>query len=167
MLNRLITELLNLARNETDLGEIERVRLDELIYGQVEDVRFGHRERVINADLAAGREMVTLRPMLLARSIHNLLENAIKYSPADRPVDVSIHRAGDKWQILIEDRGPGIPEESLETVFRPFNRLDPDSAKGFGLGLSIARRSIQSLGGTIVLSNREGGGLRVEILLPR
>jgi signal transduction histidine kinase len=72
--------------------------------------------------------------------------------------------------LAIEDDGPGIPEESLEQVFRPFTRVEASRNRqtgGFGLGLTIARTIARGLGGEIRLENRKGGGLRTELRLPR
>ena len=167
LLNRLISELLNLSKDETDLDELVSVQFDELIQKQIDNVLFNHPERAINANLAAAAAPISIRPMLFQRIMHNILENAMKYAPEDKPVEISVHETENGWSIRIEDSGPGIAEEALETVFQPFNRLDSDPTKGFGLGLSIAQRAITALGGNISLSNRATGGLRVELTLPR
>ena len=72
-------------------------------------------------------------------------------------------------RIVIEDEGPGIPEEELERVFAPFYRLETSRNRatgGTGLGLAIARSAVRAHGGDITLSNRKGGGLRVEVSFP-
>jgi signal transduction histidine kinase len=72
-------------------------------------------------------------------------------------------------QLLIDDRGPGIPADQLEAVFQPFYRVDTSRSKqtgGTGLGLYIARDLARRHGGQLTLANREGGGLRAELLLP-
>ena len=72
--------------------------------------------------------------------------------------------------IIVRDRGPGIPEAELERVFQPFYRLEASrnpGTGGTGLGLSIARNIAQSMGGDATLRNREGGGLEARLVLPR
>jgi signal transduction histidine kinase len=107
------------------------------------------------------------RPVALRRCVTNLVDNAITYGERAR-----LTLSGDEKDILlaIEDDGPGIPEESLEQVFRPFTRVEASRNRqtgGFGLGLTIARTIARGLGGEIRLENRKGGGLRTELRLPR
>lgn len=107
------------------------------------------------------------RATVLRRALQNLLDNAVKYGDT---VTVSLQLA-PKWiEILIEDTGPGIPEEQLEEVFKPFVRLD--SARNIedgsiGLGLAIARTLIHQQGGELHLSNLKTGGLLAQVSLPR
>lgn len=107
------------------------------------------------------------RATVLRRALQNLLDNAVKYG---KTVKVSL-RLSPKWiQILIEDTGPGIPEDQLEEVFKPFIRLD--SARNIedgsiGLGLAIARTLIHQQGGELQLSNLQTGGLLAQVSLPR
>lgn len=107
------------------------------------------------------------RPMALARAFSNIIENAAHYAKStirltetDTPTEV---------QVLIEDDGPGIPDDKKADAMRPFVRLDDSrSVKtgGTGLGLSIAKTAIENHGGQLFLENSELGGLRVRIVLP-
>jgi signal transduction histidine kinase len=106
-------------------------------------------------------------PVSLKRACRNVVDNAIKYGTCAR-VSLVVEEA--RLLIVIEDDGPGIVIENQEEVFKPFRRLDAarsSQTPGAGLGLTIARDVIQSHGGTIVLSNRPGGGLTVAMQLPR
>ncbi|WP_040693410.1 ATP-binding protein, partial [Pseudaminobacter salicylatoxidans] len=72
--------------------------------------------------------------------------------------------------LTIDDDGPGIPQDHMEKVFRPFTRVEGSRNRqtgGFGLGLTIARNTARSFGGDVVLENRAGGGLRTTLTLPR
>ena len=70
--------------------------------------------------------------------------------------------------VHVEDSGPGIPEDQMDSVFEPFRRLDHARGRGgSGLGLTIARQAVEAHGGTITLSNRPEGGLRATVVLPR
>ena len=109
---------------------------------------------------------VPLRPSAFRRCITNILENAMVYGG-----HITVH-AGlreDGMEIIIDDDGPGIPENEREEVFKPFYRMERSrnpGTGGVGLGLSIARDVIRSLGGEILLEQSSLGGLRVRIYLP-
>lgn len=105
-------------------------------------------------------------PLGLKRAFDNLLNNATKYA---KQVLVTIKKIEQCWKIVIEDDGPGIPEEHLEKVFTAFYRVDSarsSSTGGTGLGLAIAQDVIRAHQGVIQLANREQGGLRVMISFP-
>ena len=107
------------------------------------------------------------RPVALKRALRNLIENAADYGERAR-VDIEQDQAN--LSIIIEDDGPGIPEEAFERVFAPFERLEESRSRetgGIGLGLAIARSIIRSHGGDISLANRTGGGLTVHVTLPK
>lgn len=106
------------------------------------------------------------RPVVLRRAVVNVADNALKYGKAAR---MSVSSTGSTVQIIIDDDGPGIPLALQEEAFRPFRRLDDvanGEIDGTGLGLSVARSIVRSLGGQIALQNRERGGLRVILTLP-
>jgi len=106
------------------------------------------------------------RPDALRRAVRNLVENAVRYGERAR---VHVARSGDGVEIVIEDDGPGIPDDAAEQVFAPFFRIEnsrnPETG-GVGLGLSIARTIVRHHGGDIVLAN-QARGLRATISLPR
>ena len=107
------------------------------------------------------------RPMALARAFTNIIENATRY--ATKNVKISEQDFADRIQIIIEDDGPGIPDERKRDALRPFVRLDDARGAhtgGTGLGLSIAKTAIENHGGQMFLEDSELGGLRVRIVLP-
>lgn len=107
------------------------------------------------------------RPDALKRAIRNLLDNAVKYGKA---ASVAIRATPEAIEIIIDDEGPGIPEQYLSRVFDPFYRLEESRSRetgGVGLGLAIAQSIVQAQRGTLTLSNRTAGGLRARIALPR
>lgn len=107
------------------------------------------------------------RPLSLKRCLVNLIENAHKYGTE---VTVTIKNQPEQLQIIIADRGAGIPETALETVFEPFYRLETSRSRstgGTGLGLSIAKNIARSHGGEIILRNRINGGLEAVLSLPQ
>jgi signal transduction histidine kinase len=121
------------------------------------DVRFEESGRVDHA----------CRPAGLKRALRNLVENAVRYGDKAR---VSLAQDADELRIVIEDNGPGIPEDQIERMFQPFVRLDESRSVeggGIGLGLAIARSIVRNHGGDIALANRAGGGLSATVSLPR
>ena len=106
------------------------------------------------------------RPASLRRAIRNLVENAVFYGGAAR---VTLARGNGEVRIIIDDDGPGIPEQSIEDVFDAFVRLEASRNRrtgGVGLGLPIARSVARAHGGEIYLKNRAEGGLRATLVLP-
>jgi len=106
---------------------------------------------------------------LLHRAFENVIRNAVKFTQEGTVVEVAvmIPAACGQMTVTVTDRGPGVPESDLQTVFDPFFRSGTDvKTAGFGLGLAIARRAIEMQGGTIHAMNRDGGGLCVKVVLP-
>jgi len=107
------------------------------------------------------------RPSEIRRSIRNLIENAARYGGGAR---VTLQTEPDAFVAIVEDNGPGIPDDKLEEVFEPFVRLEGSRSSatgGAGLGLTLARSIAREHGGDIVLQNRRGGGLKASLRLPR
>lgn len=107
------------------------------------------------------------RPDALKRAIRNLFDNAVKYGKA---AHVTIQATPKAIDIIVDDDGPGIPEQELARVFDPFYRLEESRSRetgGVGLGLAIAQSIVQAHRGELILSNRAAGGLRAQISLPR
>lgn len=107
------------------------------------------------------------RPMALARAFSNIIENAARY--ANRRIKISEIDTADMIEIIIEDDGPGIPDERKKDAMRPFVRLDDArgiDTGGTGLGLSIAQTAIENHGGQMFLEDSELGGLKVRVILP-
>ena len=106
------------------------------------------------------------RPFALKRALTNLIENAIKYATTP---EIELVRDSKSWTITISDRGPGIPAESLDSVLRPYHRLDDSTNRmigGVGLGLTVTQSIVHGHGGSLILSNRIAGGLEARVVLP-
>ena len=103
----------------------------------------------------------------LARTLENLVRNAVRHSPPEGEVRLQGQREGDMWHLWVADQGPGVAPEALARIFEPFVRLDTarEQGSGFGLGLSIARRAVVRQGGTLWAENG-APGLRVHLCLP-
>jgi two-component system sensor histidine kinase KdpD len=103
----------------------------------------------------------------MAQVLVNLLDNALKYSPAGGSIEIAAHLDDGKLELSVLDRGSGIPEKDLKRVFDKFYRLPvPEGVGGTGLGLSICRGIVEAHGGGIRAKNRFGGGLAIVITLP-
>ncbi len=117
-------------------------------------------------------QVMELRPQALRRVLGNLIDNALKFG-GSAELHVAPAAAGGAGHggivLRVLDRGPGIPQESLQTVFEPFVRLESSRSRetgGTGLGLAIARQLATAMGGTLTLHQREGGGLEARLVLP-
>jgi two-component system, OmpR family, sensor histidine kinase CpxA len=173
-LNQLIGQLLTLSSMETadTLDKFERVSLRELLSEMLPDAEYEAQQRGTAVELDAGCDCtVEGRRELLYRAIENVIRNAIRYTEAGSKIDVSLQRDSSARIAILEvsDRGPGIPLSELESIFRPFYRLDQArnaQTGGFGVGLAIAERAIKLHSGCIRASNRTGGGATIQISLP-
>ncbi|QES51338.1 histidine kinase [Streptomyces venezuelae] len=106
-------------------------------------------------------------PPLLERVLANLVGNAVRHSPADRPVLVTASALAGRVEVRIIDRGPGITPADRERVFEPFQRLgDRDNSAGPGLGLALARGLTEAMDGTLTPEDTPGGGLTMVLSLP-
>jgi signal transduction histidine kinase len=116
---------------------------------------------------AAARIAYQAEPVALRRAVTNIIDNAVKYGGCAR---VSLAMDDGAVHVVVDDEGPGIPPSEIDTVFRPFRRLETSRNRetgGTGLGLTIARTVVRAHGGEVTLANRAGGGLRAEVVLPK
>lgn len=172
-LDAMVGELLTLARLEVGSGAIphERVDLIELLAAIAEDAAFEAEASGRSVRFTAdGMFVATVAAEILCRAFENIIRNAVKYTAEGTAVEVSaeVIPDGGGLCVVIEDHGPGVPTHMLDRIFEPFLRLEgsPDRV-GFGLGLAIARRAIESHGGQIrAESASTNGGLRVVAQLP-
>lgn len=162
-MQQMVEATLAFAKDDATQEEARSVDLAALVASVVDDhADLGKDVRFSDATRLTYR----CRPNALRRALSNLIDNAVAYGQRAR---VSLTVEDGAPVIAVEDRGPGIPAEQLETVFQPFVRLEESRSTatgGVGLGLSIARSIVLAHGGTLVLENRSAGGVRAEIRLP-
>jgi two-component system sensor histidine kinase KdpD len=165
-LTHLVDNLLDMSRLQAGaLSVIRRpVALDEVVPLVLDQLGPAGRRVVI--DVPDDLPVVLADPGLLERVIANLLGNAIRYSPPEAPPRVTGSSLGERVELRVIDRGPGIPPTYLERVFAPFQRLgDTDNTTGVGLGLALSRGLTESMGGTLKPEESPGGGLTMVVSL--
>lgn len=169
-MDRLVGELLTLSRLEAGvMGAMEEeVNVGELLAGVVADARFEAEASGRTVEFSGcGEVIVTGNAELLHRALENVVRNALRHTPEGGKVTLEVRLDANNLRIAILDQGPGVPAKELNGIFEPFFRGgESQHTDGHGLGLAIARRVVESLGGSIRALNREGGGLCVEIMLP-
>ena len=123
--------------------------------------------RGITVDIPESLPEINVDPAILERVIVNLTENALRYSPPGRPPLLAASSLGDRVELRVVDRGPGIPEPDRDRMFVPFQRLgDTDNTTGVGLGLALSRGLTEAMGGTLTADDTPGGGLTMTVSLP-
>lgn len=167
-LSRLVNQLLALARAEPGAQPLQQA---VELRGLIEESADAWLQQAIERDIDLGFELepasVAGSPILLRELIGNLVDNAIRYTPAGGEVTVSCRPAADgRVCVAVEDSGPGIPPAQRERVFERFFRGRADSGDGCGLGLAIVRQIAQQHGASVAIGDAAAGGARVEIFFP-
>ncbi len=192
-MRQLVEDTLTLAwlENEKPRLNEEAVDLIELLELLVEDAEFEYPDRSIatnfsDACLPDQAVLSSSSHRALAQAFENIIRNALKYTPPGGTVRVQVALVDQHLSVHIQDQGPGVPEAYCEDIFRPFFRVEKSRSEstadntmlpnhistdakpgGFGLGLALARRQIEAVGGTIEARNVPEGGLMMSVLLPR
>jgi signal transduction histidine kinase len=172
-LSALIDDLFELSRLEAgDVGwSLEQVRLDALVEETVDAMRAQAEAKhvLVRAAVSPGLQAAQANPEKLQRVLFNLIQNAIRHTPADGSVTVRADRDGDDVVVEVADTGNGIAAADRRRLFEPFFRGGSDAArtgKGAGLGLAISRAIVEAHGGRIWLEDSSGGA-RVRFSLPQ
>jgi signal transduction histidine kinase len=147
-------------------AETRRARLVDVVTGAVDAIGpEAHRKGLVVSTDLGGADDTPCSPRL-TRVLQNLLSNAVRHTPADGSVRLTAARANGRLALAVEDSGEGIRPEDLPRVFEPFFRADPArSGVGAGLGLALAKRIVDALGGDIRAENRPAGA-RFAVELP-
>ncbi|APE24400.1 sensor histidine kinase KdpD [Streptomyces venezuelae] len=163
-LDHLVGNLLDMSRLQTGtvMPLIRTVDLDEVVPMALGGVPDGSAE----LDIPETLPMVEVDKGLLERAVANIVENAVKYSPDGVPVAVAASTLGDRVELRVVDRGPGVPDEAKDGIFEPFQRFgDAPRGSGVGLGLAVARGFVEAMGGTLGAEDTPGGGLTMVLTL--
>ncbi len=163
-MDRIIGQFLDFGRGAPQ-KPTQEIDLTELATDLIDAYRL--RGAQLNLD-APPAVTVTAHWLPLRRALMNLIDNALRYAGEDKPLDISVAHGNGEVSIEVADRGPGIPEDEVERMRRPFTRLENarTNTKGAGLGLAIVERVMRAHGGRLDLLPRDGGGLRAILSLP-
>ena len=163
-LESLIDNLLDLSRLQSGLlkPQLRARSLDEVLPLAVA----GHAAGAVSLEVDESAPMVRTDAGLLERVVANLVGNAVRVSNG-LPVRVLAHVLPETVEIMVVDRGPGVPPDQRERMFEPFQRLDDTSPGGLGLGLAVARGLTEAIGGSISAEDTPGGGLTMVLGIPR
>ena len=166
-MSRLVDDLLLLARMDEVEGEpLGAVNLSVIAADACSDAAATDPERKITLE-APAPVLVTGIEDHLRQAVGNLMTNALRYTPAGSPLDITVRAEGEVAHLSVADRGPGIPDSSLPHVFNRFFQVDPSrTGSGSGLGLSIVAAVCEESGGFAEASVRPDGGLLVTLTLP-
>jgi signal transduction histidine kinase len=170
-LDVMIGELLTLNRLEAEgLAKREAIDLSSLARSVVEDAGIEAESRGSRLTLRAAESCPVMgNHELLRRAIENVVRNAVRFTATGEPVEVELARDGERAMIRVRDHGPGVPEDALDKIWKPFYRVEGDRARntgGTGLGLAITEQAINLHGGKVRAENHAGGGLLVTLELP-
>jgi len=166
-LTHLVDNLLDMSRLQAGALSLfpRPAGLEEIVSRALDNL--DPKGRDIAVDIPVSLPEVNVDPAILERVIVNLTENALRYSPAGKPPLLSASALGDRVELRVVDRGPGIPEKERDQMFIPFQRLgDTDNTTGVGLGLALSRGLTEAMGGTLTADDTPGGGLTMVVSLP-
>ncbi|MEU4218250.1 DUF4118 domain-containing protein [Actinoplanes sp. NPDC026623] len=163
-LDRLVANLLDMSRLQAGALGVHAIDVgaEEVVPRALDDLGVS-----VPLHLSPDLPAVHADPGLLERILVNLVANALRHSPPDRPPIVTASALHDTIEIRVIDHGPGIPEDRWDDVFLPFQRLgDRDNHTGIGLGLALSRGLTEAMGGTLTPEETPGGGLTMILTLP-
>ena len=168
-LNRLVGNLLDMTRLEAGAVRVKREPCDilDVIGAALEQLGETGRKRQIVLDVPFQQRLAPLDFVLISQVLVNLLDNALKYSAAEAPVEIRVREQDDSLEVAVLDRGPGIAVDELALVFERFRRGSRSGqADGSGLGLSISRGFVEAHGGRIWAERRAPTGTVVAFTIP-
>nr|WP_269460892.1 DUF4118 domain-containing protein [Actinoplanes derwentensis] len=166
-LSRLVANLLDMSRLQTGALGVTAIEMgaEDVVPMALEDL--GPQARQVALRVPDDLPLLRADPGLLERVLVNLIGNALRYSPPDRPPMITGSSHGEVVELRVIDHGPGIPADRWDDVFLPFQRLgDRDNHTGVGLGLALSRGLTEAMGGTLTPDETPGGGLTMILALP-
>jgi two-component system, OmpR family, sensor histidine kinase KdpD len=168
-LNRLVGNLLDMTRMEAGALKIckKPCELRDLLGASIEQLKEKTALRNIDINIPRDFPEIPMDFSFMMKAFLNLIDNAIKYSPSDTPINIKAVASKDKVRIEIKDHGLGIPEVDLKRVFDKFYRVErSEQITGTGLGLSICKGIVEAHGGQITVQNNPDKGVTFITTLP-
>ncbi|WP_447975420.1 DUF4118 domain-containing protein [Nitrospira sp. Kam-Ns4a] len=167
-LDRLVRNLLDMTRLEVGAVHLHKEwhPLDEVVGAALTRLEGRLRGRRVTTQFPSDLPLVPLDGVLIQQVVINLIENALKYTPADSPIELAAAPQDGAVLFEIADRGPGLQPGDEQRIFDKFYRANPEREGGVGLGLTICRGIIEAHGGRIWAENRPGGGAVFRFTLP-
>ena len=164
-LGALLENLLDLSRLQT--GSVRPVLSDTSLDEVLHRALRGVPDTAVTDETGDAAPLVLTDAGLLERSVANLVENAVRFSPPGSPVRLDSGIAGSRLELRIVDRGPGVPDSQKARMFESFQQLgDAHPGTGVGLGLAVARGLAEAVGATIDAEDTPGGGLTMVVSIP-
>ncbi|UNS99431.1 ATP-binding protein [Streptomyces tubbatahanensis] len=163
-LDNLVGNLLDMSRLHT--GTVRPLIKDISLEEVVPKALGGVPEGFVRLAVAEALPLVAVDPGLLERTVANLVENAVKYSPDGKKVLIKASALADRVEVRVTDRGPGVPDSDKDRIFEPFQRYgDAPGGAGVGLGLAVARGFAEAMGGSLEAEDTPGGGMTMVLTL--
>jgi two-component system sensor histidine kinase KdpD len=168
-LNRLVQNLLEMTRLESGALQLhtEWHSVEEVVGAALGRFSKALAHRAVTTRVPADLPLVPMDDVLIEQVLINLVDNVLKYTPAESPVEVSAENTGTAVLVEVADRGPGLPPGEERRIFEKFHRTEATpSVRGAGLGLAICQGIVRAHGGRIWAENRPGGGVAIRFTLP-
>ncbi len=171
-IRKLVEDTLTLAwlENEQPKLQQESIELIDLLDVLIEDAKFEFPNNPIISHFPNTAIVKNSSHRAAGQALENVLRNALRYTPVGKTVSLFVSEEGDEFKIKVIDQGPGVPEQLLNTIFKPFFRVDSSrsaDSDSFGLGLALAERQLAAIRGSITANNETHGGLCMTINLPK
>ena len=168
-IHQFVNNLLDMARLQS--GKVEPnlawQPIEEVVGAALQQIRNVAEDRAVDVRIAPDLPPLRIDATLMERALWNLLENAVKYSPPGTPIELNICQNGELLEIIVCDRGPGLPENGAEALFGLFQRGRPESnVPGAGIGLAIVKSIADLHRGQLDAEARDGGGSCFRLTLP-
>jgi signal transduction histidine kinase len=166
----LLNNFLDLTR--LDAGKVQpvwrEIELAAALQRAVSGIEPAAEAKQIRVEVAAAGAPATLwtDPVCFQQILVNLLTNAVRHGPEGQPVTIHVEDASPELRVRVVDRGVGVPPDAHDRIFEPFERFDPQSGVGTGLGLPVSRRLAEVMGGRLTVEDTPGGGATFVLALP-
>jgi two-component system sensor histidine kinase PfeS len=171
-IRKLVEDTLTLAWLENEQPKLrqESLELVDLLDVLIEDAKFEFPNKSIISHFPNTAIVENSSHRAAGQALENVLRNAVRYTPVGKTISLFVSEKENEFKIKIIDQGPGVPENLLSTIFKPFFRVDSSrsaDSESFGLGLALAERQLAAIRGSIIASNGKNGGLCMLICLPK